>query len=429
MTRFAAMPDGTDHRQGRATNLDTPTYGLLRAPREILFGRRTLELIGWAATRLGSRPLLCIDPYLPDATRSSVLDSLAAVGLEPVIFSDAFRGSTVELVEGAASVAGAANADVVIAVGGGSTLDLGKLVALRIAWPGPLTRYYGERLVGGPCAPLISAPTTAGTGSEISPVAVVVDPAFPMKMVIADPWLVPTIAICDPLATLSCPRAVTAHAGMDALVNAMESYTAAHAAASPASLAEPVFVGNSPLTRDHALAAVGLVGGSLPAAVANGDDIDAREKVLLGSLRAALAYSQSGTGAVHALAYPVESLAKVPHGLAVGLLLPYVLAYNAVARVADHARLALAVGACGPGVDEETAAAALVEWVVGLKARIGVFASLTEVGLRQADLDQLADEAFAVTRLIVNNGREVDRAGLLRILEAAFAGDPRIASA
>ncbi len=405
-----------------------PTYTVLRGPREVLFGRGVLEVIGWAASRLGRRPLLCIDPYLPDQTRLAVLDSLTKSGMTPVVVSEPFRGSTVALVEDAVAAGASAKADVVLAVGGGTTLDLGKLVALRLARPGPLRRYYGERRVDGPCVPLVSAPTTAGTGSEISPVAVVIDPDLDTKTVISDPWLVPTIALCDPVATLTCPASVTVQAGMDALVNAIESYTSADVTQTPESLTRAVFVGNSPLTRDHAFGAVRLLAESLPRAVANGEDLDAREAVLLGSVRAALAYAQTGTGAVHALAYPVESATGLSHGLSVGLLLPYVLAYNGVDRQADHARMARAAKAGMADEADETAAASLVAWVVGLKATIGVPAGLADVGLDERSLDRIADEAHGLTRLVVNNGRPVDRPALRRILDAALAGDPWIAA-
>ena len=311
-------------------------FGVLRFPAQVLFGAGTAGLVGDVAATYGSRAFVCLDPNLPAASAAVVLESLQPRSVKATVFRWIPSGSlhspagasTVALVADAVRVAAPVQPDVIIAVGGGTTIDLGKLVGVSLAWPGSLADYYDERGVPGPCVPLIAVPTTAGTGSEVSPNAIVSDPSLAFKAVVGSPYLIPAASICDPDLTMSCPSAVTAYAGMDALVNAVESYTTPWRLTAPRELMEWVFVGNSILTESLALQAVGLIGGSLVAAVTTGTDRTARSDLLLGCVIAALAYSQSGTGGVHALAYPIEAAAHVPHGLAVGLLLPYVMEYN-----------------------------------------------------------------------------------------------------
>jgi alcohol dehydrogenase len=398
-------------------------YALWRAPRNVLFGRGTLAMTGPICSKLGRTVFVCIDPFLPEWVESELRGSFLDAGVEATFFSDMLASGTPELAARAVAAAHAAAPDAVVAVGGGTVLDLGKHVCLLLNWPGPLSLYYGEGRVPGPCLPLVAVPATAGTGSEVSPVAVVSDPEQPMKAVISSDWNVPIAAICDPLLTVSCPPTVTAHAGMDALVNAIESLLAVTRTSDPGALLSQIFVGNSSLTRGHALEGVRLIGGSLVRAVANGKDLEARESMLLGTLHGALAYSQSGTSLIHALSYPVEGLAHVPHGLSVGLLLPYALAWNRDLMLADLAEVATSLGLSNTDAAPVEAAIAVIAWTAELGRRVGIPGSLQEIGIKRADLPELARQAAGITRLLLNNPGPADAASLELVLEAAWAGD------
>src|SRR5262249_10307798 len=183
--------------------------------------------------------------------------------------------------------------DVVVGIGGGSSLDMAKLTSLALTHAGPLRRYYGEGAVPGPCIPVIAIPTTAGTGSEVSPVAVLSDPGTRMKVGIASSHLIPTAALCDPEATLTCPPTVTAHAGFDALVHALEGYTAGRRPEVWLEYPGPLFRGKSAFSDMHALTAIRLIHGSLERAMRDGDAHEARSKVALGSLCAGIAFSHA----------------------------------------------------------------------------------------------------------------------------------------
>lgn len=397
-------------------------YGLLRAPRYVLFGPGTVAALGDVTREFGTRVLLCIDSRLPEAVAVAARSSLAAAGCET-------RETAVGDVPTPATIDAAAECDsfvpeVIVAVGGGATLDMGKLVALRLR-RGALEPFYGENHVPDSGLPVVGVPTTAGTGSEVSPVSVLYDPTLGTKQVISSPRTIPVAAISDPELTVSCPPSVTAHAGLDALANAIESYTSARRAESWQPLVNSVFIGTGALSAPYALEAAGLIGRHLETAFTIGANLEARGGVALGSLMAGLAFAQSGTALVHALNYPIEAARHTPHGLGVALLLPYVMEFNRPTRTVELARLALAMGVADFGADQDEAAEAAIAHVEHLNAALGVPASLHDIGVERADLDHLADEAMAITRLVNNNGRRADAASARRILEAAWVGDRR----
>ena len=209
--------------------------------------------------------------------------------------------------------------DVVLGLGGGSNLDLSKAVALLVRYPAALSTYYGENNVPGPIAPVVAVPTTAGTGSEVSPVAVVADPERAMKVGIASRALIPKWAVVDPALTVSCPASVTAHSGMDALAHAIESFCArVRTDCSP----HAIFVGKNPMSDVLATKAISAIAKFLPRAVAQPSDREARQEMALASLLAGMAFSSAGTAAVHALQYPVGEATHTPHGLGNAVFCP-----------------------------------------------------------------------------------------------------------
>ena len=289
----------------------------------------------------------------------------------------------------------------VIGIGGGSSLDVAKLAALLAGNLGTLAGAYGVNKATGPRLPLIVIPTTAGTGSEVTPIAIVTTGASE-KMGVVSPLIIPDIALLDPELTYDLPAHVTAATGIDAMVHAIEAY----ASVSP---------NNNPVSRALAIEALRLIGGALERAVTAPRDCAARADMLLGSLLAGQAFANSPVAAVHALAYPIGGHFKVPHGLSNALVLPHVLRFNTQTHPDDYAALAPHAFAGGPATAE-----ALIDGLVALSKACGLPQTLRDVGIGAADLPRLTADAMNQTRLLVNNPRPVCYADALAIYEAAL---------
>jgi alcohol dehydrogenase len=307
--------------------------------------------------------------------------------------------------------------DVVIGLGGGSNLDLSKAVAILMKYPGPLPAYYGENNVPGPIAPVVAVPTTAGTGSEVSPVAVVADPERAMKVGIASRALIPKWAIVDPALTVSCPASVTAHSGMDALAHAIESFCAkVRTDCSPHS----IFVGKNPMSDILAKKAISAIAKFLPMAVAQPKDRAAREEMAFASLLAGMAFSAAGTAAVHALQYPVGEATHTPHGLGNAVLLPTVMRNITPSRVAEMAFIARSLDASLKSKSDADAASKAAGLVEELGAKVGIPKGLRALGVKKEQLPQLSQMASTVRRLLDNSPVPFDESDLLRLLREAF---------
>ncbi len=393
------------------------TRGLLRLPPRILFGSDSMQAIGAVAGELGSSALICTDPTIAQtSTAGQVADSLARAGVHAHTFDRCQADLPLECVEEAQAAAEELSFDLVIGLGGGSCLDLAKAIAVLSASPGPLKSVYGENRIDGSLPPLVAVPTTAGTGSEVSPVAVVSDPDHELKVGISSPKLIPAAAVCDPRATLSCPPSVTAMAGMDALVHAIEAYCSPMRDNPWSGYPGDVFRGRDVLARHYSLLATELIGANLEAAFAHGSDLKAREAMMLGSLWAGIAFAHQGTAAAHALQYPIGAATGTPHGLGVGLLAPYTLA---AARPAADEDLGAIARALGVG-DRPEAAIAEVQ---RLGRAVGIPSSLATLGVAHDQLPKLAAQALSIDRLLRNSPRQALFEDLLTVLEAAWAGD------
>ncbi|MEU8797474.1 iron-containing alcohol dehydrogenase [Spirillospora sp. NPDC048819] len=396
-------------------------FVVLRSPSQVFFGRGMAEAVGRLAAPFGQRAFIVTDPAIAATPGfGRILKSLTAAGLVAQVFDAAAPDVPTGTVADALAAVTAARPDVVVAVGGGSSIDLAKVTALLMSHPGPLGAYHGEQQVPGPVTPLIALPTTAGTGSEATPVSVVSDADLGMKVGVSSPYLIPRIAICDPLLTVACPPAVTAHAGIDALVHAVESHmAAAHLVAEgPETVRLPlerVAIGKNPLSDLLALEAIRRIGAHLETAVRDGENLEARENMLYGSMLAGLAFGNSGVAAAHALQFAIGAATNTPHGLGTGLMLPYVMAFNRPVREESLTSIARALG----GTTPDHAVTRLQE----LGRRIGLPGTLAELGLTAADLPRLAERAAGVRRLAANNPRKLDAAACHTILTAALTGD------
>ena len=399
-------------------------FAALRLPREILFGKGQRHALPAVAGRLGKRALICTDSrFAATPVFAEIVDALQAAGIAVLVHDgvlpDVPRDSVAVCVDAARDFA----PDMVLGIGGGSCLDMAKCAALLLAHGGVLQDYYGEFKVPGPVMPVIAVPTTAGTGSEVTPVAVISDPDRTLKVGISSPYLIAAVAICDPELTMSCPRGLTAVAGADALTHAIEAFTAARRDADHDLAQQHVFVGKSALTDHFALLAIKLLGRSLERACTNGSDEEARADVMMGALAAGCAFGTAGTAAAHAVQYPAGALTHTPHGLGVATMLPYVMRYNQKAVAPEIAEIGTALGIDPAGRDTERMADATIAEISRLFAAIGITPTLAGLGLAADKLDWTAEQALGIGRLIKNNPRSLDLASMRRLVQAAYDGD------
>ncbi|OLP57881.1 alcohol dehydrogenase [Xaviernesmea oryzae] len=399
-------------------------FAAIRLPHEILFGKGHRHALPKVAARLGSRALVCTDQRFAQtpvfaqmiaALRAASVDILVHDGVLP----DVPRDSVAACVEDARGF----KPDMVIGLGGGSCLDMAKCAALLLTHGGRLQDYYGEFKVPGPTLPIIAIPTTAGTGSEVTPVAVITDPDRTLKVGISSPYLIATTAICDPDLTMSCPQGLTAAAGADALTHAIEAFTAARRGTDPLLAQNHVFIGKSALTDHYALLAIRLLGRSLEKAYRDGFDEEARGEVMMGALAAGCAFGTAGTAAAHAIQYPAGALTHTAHGLGVATLMPYVMSYNSANAAPELAEIALALGIAPNGRSVEQLAKAAIEEVRRLFEAIGITPTLQALGLGADQIEWTAEQAFGIDRLIKNNPRPFDLDAMKRLVKAAYDGD------
>lgn len=391
-------------------------FGTIRAPREIVFGSGQRRALGVIAARLGHRALVVTDARLAgDAEFLAMIADLQASGLVVRIESGTLPDVPVDTAVIAAEAARAFAPDLVIAVGGGSCLDMAKCVALLISHGGRPQDYYGELKVPGPILPLIAIPTTAGTGSEVTPVAVLSDAERSLKVGISSPYLIPTVAICDPDLTMTCPAGLTAIAGADALTHAIEAFTATRRTPTSGLAQERVFIGKNAISDQFALTAISLLWKGLEAACTNGSDAEARAQVMQGATFAGLAFGVAGTAAAHAIQYPVGALTHTAHGQGVACLMPWVMAWNRPAIGPELAQIAAAIGV--PSADE------VIPAISALFARIGIPPTLAALGLAEDRITWVAEQSCGIERLIQNNPRPLGKAEMTLLLRAAFTGD------
>jgi alcohol dehydrogenase len=396
-------------------------FGMLRLPGNISFGVGAIASIGEVTAAFGRRVFVCADPFIATTKNyRRAAESMSTAGLAVETFTDVVPELPVDGVQAAGGAARRFAPDVIVGIGGGSAMDLAKLVALLVSHDAPLATFYGENRVPGPAAPVVAVPTTAGTGSEVTPVAVVSDPDRELKVGVSSPWLIPHRAIVDPVLGVGAPRAVTAYAGLDALVHAVEAFTAARR--EPVWDDElPVFVGRNRFSSLLALEAVRVIGGSLQVAVNEPKELSARVAMAWGSLLAGMAFGTGGTHLSHALQYPVGAATKTPHGLGTGLLLPYVMQACLPETVSELAEIASVLGCGGAGTGEDARSA--IDAVRSLTADIGIPQTLADIGVERGQLGRFAELALGVTRLAGNAALPPTRPLFDAILDAAHSGD------
>lgn len=376
--------------------------------RSIQFGAGALaKLADIVRAGIGTRVMLVTDPgMMSTGIVERALDILTSGGIEVTLFSEVEADPPEAVIHLATDKARAAGVEGVVGLGGGSSLDVAKLVALLAVGKEELKGVYGVGNAKGPRLPLILVPTTSGTGSEVTPISIVTTGASE-KMGVVSPVLLPDVALLDPELTYGLPPHVTAATGIDAMVHAIEAYASASA-------------NNNPLSRALAVQALQLMGAALLRAVRDGKDESARADMLLGSMLAGQAFANSPVAAVHALAYPLGGHFHIPHGLSNALVLPHVLRFNAVTAheayvdLAPHAFPALAK------LEGQERVAAFCDALAQLSRDCGLPQTLRDMKIGEDWLPRLAKDAMNQTRLLVNNPRPVSEADALAIYRAAF---------
>ncbi|MFZ4055932.1 MAG: iron-containing alcohol dehydrogenase [Polynucleobacter sp.] len=333
------------------------------------------------------------------------LTSLSEAGVKFTVFSDVLADPPEMSVQAAVKAAALVQADGVIGFGGGSSLDTAKLVALLVKTSQELPAIYGIGLARGPRLPLIQVPTTAGTGSEVTPIAILTTPSHEKKGVVS-PLLYPDIAVLDSLLTLGLPPAITAMTGVDAMVHAIEAFTSRSK--------------KNALSDALAIKALQLLYANLPAAVSDGKDAQVRENMLLGSLLAGMAFANAPVGAVHALAYPLGGHYQLPHGLTNSLVLLPVLKFNLPAAESLYAELGRAILPELNSVSDALAASNFIEAIAAHVITMPYAQRLREVGVKEHELEMLARDAMNVQRLLINNPRDVQFADALSLYQSAY---------
>ncbi|WP_298815046.1 iron-containing alcohol dehydrogenase [uncultured Roseibium sp.] len=366
------------------------------------------QLADHAADFLGERPFLVTDPgILSLGLQSSCERALVETGRNLGRFEKVAADPPRALVDEAVEAAKQHRATSIIGFGGGSSLDVAKLVALLAGSNENLDEAWGIGNAKGPRLPLILIPTTAGTGSEVTPISIITV-GDEEKRGVVSPILLPDIAVLDPLLTLGLPGPVTAATGIDAMVHAIEAYASKSA-------------NNNPVSKTLAIEALRLLGANIETAVFSPQDESARGAMLLGSMLAGMAFANAPVAAVHALAYPIGGTFHVPHGLSNALVLPHVLKFNNPVAAELYAEIAPVLFPDLSCIEDPVNRAdVFAERLAKLSEKLGLQTSLRDVGIGEGDLPKMARDAMKQTRLLINNPRDIAEKDALEIYMAAL---------
>ncbi len=363
----------------------------LLQPQKIVFGTGCIETFTEDYKKMGLKRLfvLTAPPILP--LIEEPLNVLKTAGISIEVFDQIMAEPTLNDFNDIVERARRFNADSVVGIGGGSVLDVAKLVAAFAQSEQQAADCFGTGFIKKKGLWFACLPTTAGTGSEVSPNAILLDERDHLKKGIVSPFLIADAAYVDPKLTWTVPAKVTADTGMDALTHCIEAYTNKFA---------------HPSVDIYALQGIRLIAANLERAVKDGKDVEAREALAFGSLYGGLCLGPVNTAAVHALSYPLGGEFHIPHGLSNAILLPSVMKFNMPSNIKRHAEVAIALG-CQPGKNDEETAQRGVDFIYRLAAAVGIPDKLTALGIPQTAVDGMAKAAMQVQRLLKNNPREV----------------------
>ena len=389
----------------------------------IVFGSGVIRRLEQFLQPLKARKVLIVtDAILARVGVLSQVESpLRAAGLAVEVFDGGEPEPSFAVADQAIELALKARPDVIVGVGGGSNLDLAKIVANVVSHGGSYRDYFGFDKIPGPIMPLVCVPTTAGTGSEVSHAAVLTDTVNQTKVSSLSHYLRPWLAVVDPKLTLTCPPRASADSGIDALTHAIEAFTAVSydELDVPADETFP-YDGKQPLGDCLAERAIELTAKHLATVVREPENLAAREGMALAATLAGLAFSNNAVAVVHALEYPLGGALHCSHGAGNGLLLPYVMRFNLPNRTAEFAKIARLLGEETAGLSEADAAEKAITAVERLRNEIGIPQRIRELGGTPDQLPTFAKKSFEIKRLMLLNGRRPTEADLLGILQAAY---------
>lgn len=386
-------------------SLSTSKISAFKIANKLITGPAAIEQLAAELTRLNvNNPLIVTDAIL---VKSGTVDlALAQLGGRRYgLFDQVKPEPEISIVEDCTRAYREGEHDGLIGLGGGSAIDIAKGVAAFAGHEGPLAELFGVDLVKRKGPALIAIPTTAGTGSEVTNVAIFSDKEAQLKKGIVSDYLLPDVALVSPIMTLTCPRSVTAASGVDALVHAVESYLSVNA---------------SPITDAIAMGAIKLITKALPKAYANPSNLQAREDMATASLMAGMAFGNAGVGAVHALAYPLGGRFNIAHGVSNALLLPYVMAWNKMACVERFRDIAEAMGLRVTDLSDKDAADQAVQAMADLCAAVDIPSGMRSFNVPEEAIPAMAEEASKIDRLMRNNPRKLTAADIEKIYRAAY---------
>lgn len=374
-------------------------------PQDIIVGKGSLKKLPDVAAKLGGKHGFIISgPHLNKmGVVKTCADMLQNAGIPTDAFTETEGNPSVETVDKATAAFKESGADFIIALGGGSPMDVAKAVGVVAKYGGSITEYEGGGKVPGDIVPLIAIPTTAGTGSEVTAFSVITDHSRNYKLTVFSYKLIPAYAILDPEMIATAPVSVAAACGIDALVHALEAYISKAA---------------SPFSDAMAEKALELIGANIRRYVADRTDLEAAEGMLTGSLFAGIAFSWARLGDVHAMSHPVSAFFNVPHGVANAILLPTIVEYNALADHGKYLKIYNTISKI-PAYADEFEPMMLVELLEELNEQLGIPASLSEVGVTEDKFDAMADDAMKSGNIAVNP-RSTTKKDVLALYQKAF---------
>lgn len=362
----------------------------------------------YAAESGASKVLIVTDEGIVRAGMlGGILESIERQGLASAVYDRVEPNPSAESIMEGLALLKAERCDCIVAFGGGSSIDTAKGIAVMAANPGHILDYEGVGNIPNPGLTLIAIPTTAGTGSEVTASTIVTNRATAFKAAVISPHLFPKLAVLDPLLTLRLPPAITAATGMDALTHAIESYTSKAA---------------SPISQALALSAVKMIAQNIEKAFFAGTDLRCREHMLVASMMAGAAFAQSRLGNVHAISHTLGGIFNIAHGVANAALLPYVMKFNLPACPDRMADIAEALGCGASGLPASRAAELAVDAVAALNRRLGIPASLRELGVDLKFLDKMVEDSMRSGNVLINP-RLTTAADIRAIIGHAYNGN------
>ncbi|MDQ0221155.1 iron-containing alcohol dehydrogenase [Peribacillus cavernae] len=378
-------------------------------PTRVESGNGIAEKTGAMVKELGvSRVLIVTDKGVRSANLlTGIEESLLAVNLDYEIYDEVEPNPSAETIRKGTEFLKQYKCDAVLAVGGGSSIDTAKAIAVMAVNPGDILDYEGVGKIKIPPLPIIAIPTTAGTGSETTNSTVITNKETSFKLGVLSSHLFSRLAILDPALTLQLPQQITAATGMDALTHAIESYTSKAA---------------NPVSQGYAMQAIKMIGEHLPRAYFRGTDIESREKMLVASMLAGVAFSQSRLGNVHAISHTFGGVFNIPHGIANAALLPFVMNYNLRACAEQYKDVAIALGADVSGLSEMQAAEKAIETVVQMNQSMKIPLNIKDLGVSLQVLPKLVEDSMRSGNVFVNP-RLTKSGDIQSIIEKAYHGN------